>query len=104
MTASTTCWPTWLSPASTGPNFTPRMRSTILFDATCYSGLARATARQRAGIEDASPAAQPSASFLTCGARALFAIAAPLPLADEPLIGLLGMASELDLAVAQLFD
>ena len=51
-------------------------------------------------VEDASPTAQPSVSFLTCGARALFPIAAPLPLADEPLIGLLGMAGELDLAVA----
>ena len=62
------------------------------------------TARQRAGIEDASPTAQPSVSLLPCGTRALFSMAAPLPLADEPLVGLLGMAGELDIAIAQLFD
>src|SRR5580704_3269561 len=104
MTASMTYWPTWAFPPNTAPNCTPRMRSTTLFDSTCYPGPARVTARQRVGLEDASPTAQPSASFLTCGTRALFPIAAPLPLADEPLVGLFGMAGEIDLAIAQLFD
>lgn len=60
--------------------------------------------RQRAGLKDASPATQPLASFLTCGTCALFRIAVPLPLADEPLVGLFGMAGKIALAIAQLFD
>jgi hypothetical protein len=32
-----------------------RMRSTSFSDASCYPGMARVTARQRAGLEDASP-------------------------------------------------
>src|SRR5580700_9339889 len=80
------------------------MRSTSLSDGSCYFGTARVTARQRVGIEDASPATLPSASFLSCGARALLGIAAPLPFADELLVGLFGMTGELDLAITQLFD
>src|ERR1700730_2424437 len=80
------------------------MRSTSLSNATCYARVARATARQRAGIEDASPAAQPSAPFLFCGARALLRVAAPLPLADKPLVGLFGPSLELVLPVAHLLD
>jgi hypothetical protein len=57
------------------------------------------TARQRAGIEDANPTALPSASFLSCGTRALLRIAAPLPLTDKLLIGLFGMTGEFDLAI-----
>jgi len=83
---------------------TRRMRSISLSAATCYPGAARATARRRAGIEDASPAAQPSASLLLCGARAPIRIAAPLPLAGKALVGLLGMAGELNLPVTQLLD
>jgi hypothetical protein len=62
------------------------------------------TVQQRVGLEDASPTAQPLASLLTCGTRALLGGATPLPLAHKPLIGLFGMAHELDLAIAQLFD
>src|SRR5471030_1902286 len=80
------------------------MRSTSLSGASCYLGTARVTARQRVGIEDASPATPPSASFLTCGARALLRSAAPLPFADKLLVGLFGMTGELDLAITQLFD
>jgi hypothetical protein len=41
-----------------------------------------------------------STSLLTCGTRAPLSITAPLPLADEPLVGLFGVAGKLDLAVA----
>jgi hypothetical protein len=81
-----------------------RMKSTSLSDAICYPRAARATAWQRAGIKDASPTTQPSVSFLLCGACALLSVAAPLPLADKPLVGLFSMAGQLDLAVAQLLD
>jgi transposase-like protein len=48
-----------------------RMRSTSLFScAICYSAEARVTAWQRAGPEDAKPAAQPSSSLLIGGTRA----------------------------------
>src|ERR1700686_3448568 len=80
------------------------MRSTSLSGASCYPGTARVTARQRVGIEDASPATLPSASFLSCGACSLLRIAAPLPFTDELLVGLFGMTGELDLAITQLFD
>jgi hypothetical protein len=80
------------------------MRSTSLSDATSYSGVARATARQRAGLEDASPTTLPSASFLTCSTRALLPLAMPLPLADEPLVGLFGVTGQVDLPITQLFD
>src|SRR5262249_2374333 len=90
--------------AMSGGFYTLRMRSTSLCSATCYAGAAQATAGQRVGLEDASPTAQPSMPLLAGDACALFCIAAPLPSANKPLIGVFGMAGEFDLAIAQLLD
>ena len=64
------------------------MRSTSLFCWICYFGGARATAWQRAGPEDVSPAAQPSPSLLIGGTRALFFRTTWLPSADELFVGM----------------
>jgi hypothetical protein len=48
----------------------------------CYFGGARATAWQRAGPEDVSPAAQPSPSLLIGGSRAPFFGTTRLPSLD----------------------
>src|SRR5438477_10809893 len=63
-----------------------------------------ATAWRRARLEDEGLAAQPLASLLICGARALLRCAAALPLADEPFVGLFGMTGQLDLPITQRFD
>ena len=93
-----------LFPVMSGGFCIRRMKSTSLLRVTCYSVATRVTARQRAGIEDTSPTAQPLSSLLLCGTRALLRIAAPLPLAHKPLVGLFGMARDRDLPIAQLFD
>jgi hypothetical protein len=80
-----------------------RMRSTSFSVATCYSCGARVTARQSAGSEDASPAAQPLASLLICGARAPRS-PAWLPVLHEPLVGMFGVTREVDLPIAKLLD
>ena len=64
-----------------------------------YRDLARATAWRRARLEDEGLAAQPLASLLICGARALLRCAAALPLADEPFVGLFGLTGQLDLPI-----
>src|SRR5260370_3245212 len=69
-----------------------------------YRHFARATAWRRARLEDEGLAAQPLASLLICGARALLRCAAALPLADEPFVGLFGMTGQLDLPITQRFD
>src|SRR5205085_5273208 len=69
-----------------------------------YRHLARATARRRARLEDEGLAAQPLASLLICGARALLRCAAALPLADEPFVGLFGLTAQPDLPTTQPFD
>jgi hypothetical protein len=71
------------SQPSTGNICARRMRSTSLFCWICYFGGARATAWQRAGPEDVSPAAQPSPSLLIGGTRASFFRTTRLPSADE---------------------
>jgi hypothetical protein len=62
-------------------------RSTSLSGETCYPVVARVTAWQRVGIEDAIPTTLPSESFLLCGTRALLRVAAPLRSAHKPLVG-----------------
>ena len=78
-----------------------RMRSTSLFCcAICYCGGARVTAWQRAGIEDVSPAAQPSPSLLIAGTRAPLTRTTRLPSADKLFVGMFSVAHDIDLPVA----
>src|SRR5208282_4488030 len=82
-----------------------RMRSTSLFCcAICYCGGARVTAWQRAGIEDVSPAAQPSPSLLIAGTRAPLTRTTRLPSADKLFVGMFSVAHDIDLPVAQFLD
>src|SRR5260370_39539607 len=68
-----------------------------------YRHFARATAWRRARLEDEGLAAQPLASLLICGARALLRSAAALPLADETLVGLFRMTGQHDFRLPQRF-
>jgi hypothetical protein len=76
----------------------------LAFCAICYSGAARVTAWQRAGLEDVSPAAQPSPSLVIGGTRAPLTGTTPLPSADELFVGMFGMARDIDLPIAQFLD
>lgn len=58
------------------------------------------TAWQRAGPEDANPAAPPSPSLLIGGARAPLTRATRLPSADELFVGMFSVARDVALSIA----
>ena len=76
----------------------------LLFCWICYFGGARATAWQRTGPEDVSPAAQPSPSLLIGGTRAPFFRTTRLPSADELFVGVFSVTRDIDLPIAQFLD
>jgi hypothetical protein len=90
----------WYSPAPPLPPLSAWMRSTSLFCWICYFGGVRATAWQRAGPEDVSPAAQPSPSLLIGGTRAPFFRTTRLPSADELFVGMFSVTRDIDLPIA----
>ena len=69
-----------------------------------YRRLARATAWQRARLEDEGFAAQPLSRSSFCGARAPCRWSASLPLADEVLVCALGLPCHFSLPLAEFFD
>jgi hypothetical protein len=72
--------------------------------AICYSGGARVTAWQRVGLEDVSPAAQPSSSLLIGGTRAPLTKTTRLPSADELFVGMFSVTDDIDLPIVQRLD
>jgi hypothetical protein len=62
------------------------------------------TAWQRVGLEDVSPAAQPSSSLLIGGTRAPLTKTTRLPSADELFVGMFSVTDDIDLPIVQRLD
>jgi hypothetical protein len=59
------------------------------------------TTWQRVGLEDVSPAAQPSSSLLIGGTRAPLTKTTRLPSADELFVGMFSVTRDIDLPIDQ---